>query len=70
MPVKHILTRGVGFSPASIKYMVTHGLSIGAVKVSLLWTPKGGNSTTWVSKTDATSVWTPKGDNSTTWTAS
>lgn len=29
MPVKHLLTRGLGFSPGSIKYMITHGLSIG-----------------------------------------
>ena len=30
MPVKHIISPGIGFSPGSIKYIVTRGLSIGA----------------------------------------
>ena len=30
MPVKHLIGRGIGFSPGSVKYIVTLGLSIGA----------------------------------------
>jgi len=28
MPIKHLLTRGIGFSPGSIKYIITLGLSL------------------------------------------
>ena len=31
MPVKHLISPGVGFSPASVKFIVTRGLSIGVV---------------------------------------
>jgi len=33
MPVKHLISPGIGFSPASVKYIVTRGLSIGAVAI-------------------------------------
>lgn len=29
MPVKHLVNRGIGFSPGSVKYIMTLGLSIG-----------------------------------------
>ena len=30
MATKHIIARGIGFSPASVKFIVTHGFAIGA----------------------------------------
>lgn len=30
MPIKHLISPGIGFSPGSPKYIVTRGLSIGA----------------------------------------
>jgi len=31
VPGKHLISPGIGFSPGSVKYIVTRGLSIGAV---------------------------------------
>ncbi len=65
MPVKHLLTRGLGFLPGSIKFMITHGLSIGEI-----WTAEGDQATPWSPKTSAaTGIWTNKtNDASSTWT--
>ena len=35
MPVKHIISPGIGFSPGSVKYIVTRGLTIGAAALTL-----------------------------------
>jgi len=34
MPIKHILTRGIGFSPGSIKYIPTLGLTPGVLAIT------------------------------------
>jgi hypothetical protein len=34
MPIKHVLTHGIGFSPGSMKYVITFGLSIGIAPVA------------------------------------
>lgn len=31
MPIKHMISPGIGFSPGKVQYIVTRGLSIGAV---------------------------------------
>ena len=36
MPVKHLIGPGIGFSPGSVKYIVTRGLTIGAITVYVL----------------------------------
>ncbi len=35
MAIKNIIARGIGFSPASVKFIVTLGFSIGAAAVAL-----------------------------------
>ena len=34
MAIKNIIAKGIGFSPGSIKYIPTHGFSIGSVVAS------------------------------------
>ena len=33
--IKHLLTRGIGFSPGSVKFIVTGGLEIGVAAVAI-----------------------------------
>lgn len=34
MSTKHIIARGIGFSPGSVKYVPTHGLASAAVTIA------------------------------------
>lgn len=69
MAIKNIIAKGIGFSPGSVMYIVTHGFSIGVV--TSIWAAESDATTAWGAKTDAaTGVWTPKSDNSTTWSPS
>lgn len=35
MATKHIIARGIGFSPAGIKFIVTHGFAIGETQLDI-----------------------------------
>lgn len=51
MPVSQLIGRGIGFSPGSVKYIPTHGLTVGAAVVV---TPNICITLTAVSRLDVT----------------
>ncbi len=68
MAIKNIIARGIGFTPGSVKFIVTHGFTAGAVVIPSIWTPVAAAIATWTAKAKASSIWTPETPASTPWT--
>lgn len=68
MAISNIIAKGIGFSPGSTKYIVTHGFDIGAVVNVPIWISQQASSGTWLGQSAASGDWSEQSAADGTWT--